>query len=153
MNNEELAVYLTYEFTQHFNPAGLREISNFKELKVWISDDSGLPVFSHGGYHGAVITTSGLIGFNENSIHIRVDRNDAANLVLALQSGNEVQCRDKGLLILKRVYEQVVKQVELFGYAFKNNDIEDEFKRNFEAINELKNSLSLNTIGRHQHAH
>ena len=137
---EKIAMYLTYEFSMHFNPNSIRSLSAFKEVKLWPCKEQGLPVFSHGSYHGQVCNEAGMVSIDSLSIHIRLSKSDSEALLHSQAKGDPVYCREVEAGILRKVHRQIKLQLPTVGDAFLTDAIKamvEEKKTYIDAIRKL----------------
>lgn len=137
---EKTALYLTYEFTMHFNPNSIRGLSAFKEVKIWPCKEYGLPVFSHGPYHGKVCTDSGLVSIGTKCIHVRLSKEDSMLLLDSQKMDDAIKCKEVEAVILKKVHLQIQAQMPSVGDAFLTDEIGEMLSKKtkyIEAISAL----------------
>lgn len=143
MSKEELALYLTYEFSAHFKPNNLKEVCMFGEVKIWSCEDAGLPVFSYGKYHGKSVEGLGLPSLGLSEIHVRVSQKDVmAILNNESMSSDDVGVKQRHLLI--SVFKQISVQLEEYSDGFENDEIEKMIKEKQREIDALRKMVISN---------
>ena len=139
---EKTALYLTYEFSMHFNPNSIRSLSAFKEVKINVCSEYCLPVFSHGPYHGKICTGSGLVAIGSKCIHVRLGRDDSMALLESQKSGDAKKCKEVEASILKKVYKQIRTQMPSAEDTFLTEPILEMVSKKTEYITAISKLIS-----------
>lgn len=136
ISEEQLAIYLTYEFTVHFNPNAIRGLAAGRDVKVWACKDTGLPIFTFGRYHGPS-TESGLPLIGEKTIHLRISRDDAAALAIAQAA---VSDNSEMLMtsFMRKIHSQIKSQVFEMRDAFNSTEIVEMMKLKKDYLNKIE---------------
>lgn len=152
MSDAELALYLTYEFSAHFNPGNLREVCLFKEVKVWSCPETGLPVFSYGQYHGVSDQAHGLPALGGNEVHVRISKDKVVKMALVNEDNSDVISKyQEG--ILSDVYSQILSQMSVYAEAFRNEEILEMMKSKKRELSALSKLVRVREGMRVDYAH
>lgn len=149
ISEEQLAIYLTYEFTVHFNPNAVRGLAAGREVKVWACKDTGLPIFTFGRYHGPS-TENGLPLIGEKTIHLRISKADAADLSVsqaAVAQNSEILMAN----FMKKIYLQIRAQVADMKGAFNSNEIAEMMRAKQSYLKKIE--LMVGQMQEKSHVH
>lgn len=126
MTKQNLMLYLTYEFGIQFGLKSLKRIIQYKEVKVWMDDETGYPSFSYGGYHGMRSKDGELLKIGCAEIHLRIDTNQVEDLALLEMSSDakEFETELIKVKLMSSVYEQIEAQIDMAFESFNSPMIE-----------------------------
>lgn len=113
MKRHDIALYLTFEFTQHFHLRTIRAISS--DIKISPCLQTGVPVFSTGRYHGPK-SESGLLLIDQQSIHLRLNEDLKSRLF-------DEHVQDAEEHMLKDLYRQIYEQLDGLEAHFDSTEM------------------------------
>lgn len=143
MNRHDIALYLTFEFTQHFHLRTIRSINT--DIKITPCLQTGVPVFSAGRYHGPK-SEKGLLLIDQQSIHLRLNE----GLKKSLFDEQATNAEDR---MLNDLYRQIYEQLDGLEALFDSKEMRLIANTHQSQIRKLADITQQDTAGNFKHVH